>query len=240
MNSSSPLRFTTRILWLCVVALFVLAEVIAALALRNIPNDHLFLGLGTKYGALFTLALPMVAGMNGYRSVRRRLSSAGDEVISVLSVQFLLTIVTAYVAVIVCMGPLTQALAGGRDNRSQATVRSTRSIEGNALKTSGAEHFAVSKVCGVFFAVAPCSLEFFSAGDNEDKKRASEPNALYDPAKFFKISASFAPCRRIAIIDAACESGTPRCASCSSVSERIPKFLNPANEAPESTGWPDA
>lgn len=100
----------TKILWVGVVGLFVVAEIVAALAFRKIPNDHLFPGLGTKYVALFIVALPMVAGMNGYRSVRHRLSSAGDDVISALSVQFLLTVVTAYVAVLVCIGPLTQAL----------------------------------------------------------------------------------------------------------------------------------
>jgi hypothetical protein len=110
MKSSSVLSFMTKILWVGVVGLFVGAEIVAALALRNIPNDHLFPGLGTKYVALFIVALPMVAGMNGYRSVRRRLSSAGDEVISALSVQFLMTVVTAYAAMLVCIGPLTQAL----------------------------------------------------------------------------------------------------------------------------------
>lgn len=110
MTSSSSLKFITRILWVGVVALFVVAEIVTALAFRKIPNDHLFPGLGTKYVALFIVALPMVAGINGYRSVRHRLSSAGDQVISALSVQFLLTVVTAYAALLVCISPLTQAL----------------------------------------------------------------------------------------------------------------------------------
>ena len=100
----------TKILWVGVVGLFVVVEIVAALAFRKIPNDHLFPGLGTKYVALFIVALPMVAGMNGYRSVKHRLSSAGDDVISALSVQFLLTVVMAYAAVLVCIVPLTQAL----------------------------------------------------------------------------------------------------------------------------------
>ena len=104
------LKFLTRILWLGVVGLFVGAEIIVALGFRKVPNDHLFPGLGTKYVVLFITALPMVAGLNGYSSVKRRLSSATDEVISALSVQFLLTIVTAYAALLVCIGPLTQAL----------------------------------------------------------------------------------------------------------------------------------
>lgn len=98
----------TRILWFGVVGLFAVAEIVAALAFRKIPDHHLFPGLGTKYFALFIVALPMIAGINGYSSVRRRLSSTGDDVISVLSVQFLFTIVTAYVALIVCIGPLTR------------------------------------------------------------------------------------------------------------------------------------
>lgn len=100
----------TKILWAGVVGLFTVSEIVAALAFRHLPSDHLFPGLGTKYIALFIVALPMVAGVNGYLSVRRRLSSAGDDVISALSVQFLLTVVTAYVALLVCIGPLTQAL----------------------------------------------------------------------------------------------------------------------------------
>ena len=104
------LKFLTRILWLGVLGLFVGAEIIVFLGFRKTANDHLFPGLGTKYVVLFITALPMVAGMNGYFSVKRRLSSATDEVTSVLLVQFLLTIVTAYVALLVCIGPLTQAL----------------------------------------------------------------------------------------------------------------------------------
>ena len=86
------------------------AEIVVALAFRKITNDHLFPGLGTKYIALFIVALPMVAGMNGYRSVKRRLSSVDHDVISVLSAQFLMTSVMAYAALLVCIGPLTQAL----------------------------------------------------------------------------------------------------------------------------------
>ena len=108
MKSSFWLRLMTRILWLGVVGLFAGAEIVVALAFRKIPDHHLFPGLGTKYFALFIVALPMIAGINGYCSVRRRLSSTGDDVISVLSVQFLLTIVTAYVALIVCIGPLSR------------------------------------------------------------------------------------------------------------------------------------
>lgn len=112
MNSLSSFRMMIRLLWLGVAGLFALAEVVVVLAFRRIPNDYLFPRLGTEYVALFVVALPMIAGMNGYRSVRRRLPSAADEVISALSVQFLLTIVTAYVALLVCIGPLTQALQG--------------------------------------------------------------------------------------------------------------------------------
>lgn len=65
MPFSFSLRFMTRILWVGVVALFVVSEIVTVLAFRKIPNDHLFPGLGTKYVALFTVALPMVAGMNG-------------------------------------------------------------------------------------------------------------------------------------------------------------------------------
>lgn len=109
--TSSSLRFMTSILWVGVVGLFVVAEIVVALVFRKTPNVHLLPGFGTKYIALFIVALPMIAGMNGYHSVKHRLSSAGDDVISALSVQFLLTVVTAYVAVLVCIGgPLTQAL----------------------------------------------------------------------------------------------------------------------------------
>jgi hypothetical protein len=52
----------------------------------------------------------MVAGMNGYSSARRRLSSANHDVICALSVQFLLTIIMAYAAVLVCIEPLIRVL----------------------------------------------------------------------------------------------------------------------------------
>jgi len=100
----------TRILWIAVVGAFVVAEIVALVAFRKIPNDQLVPGLGTKYFIAFIVALPMVAGMNGYYSVRRRLSSADDTVISALSVQFLITIATAYAALLVCIGPMAKAL----------------------------------------------------------------------------------------------------------------------------------
>ena len=94
MKYSSSFRIMRRILWIGAAGVFVMAEVVALLAFRQIPNDHLVPGLGTKYFVAFIVALPMVAGVNGFYSVRRRLSSAGDEVISALSAQFLITIVT--------------------------------------------------------------------------------------------------------------------------------------------------
>jgi hypothetical protein len=110
MKSPSSLRFMTRILWIGVAGLFAVAEVVAVLAFRKIPADHLFPGLGTKYWIVFIVALPMAAGVNGYYSARRRLSSVDGDVRSVLSVQFLFTIITAYVALLVCIGPLAEAL----------------------------------------------------------------------------------------------------------------------------------
>jgi hypothetical protein len=110
MKYSSSLRGMTKILWIGAAGVFVGAEVVVFLWLRKIPNDHLFPGLGTKYVALFIVALPMIAGLNGYYSVKRRLSSAADEVTSALSAQFLMTIVMAYAALLVCIDLLTQAL----------------------------------------------------------------------------------------------------------------------------------
>jgi hypothetical protein len=75
-----------------------------------VPNDHLFVEVGTKYLIAFIVALPMVAGVSGYYSVKRRLSSASEDVISVLERQFLFTIITAYVALLFCVGPLAEAL----------------------------------------------------------------------------------------------------------------------------------
>lgn len=84
-------------------------ETDVALAFRRIPNDLVFPPLG-KYFALLIVALPMVAGINGYSSVRRRLSSANADVVTILSMQFLFTIFMAYLAVLVCIQPLTQLL----------------------------------------------------------------------------------------------------------------------------------
>lgn len=108
--SSSSLRIVTRIFLVLVVGLFALTELVVVLAFREIPSDHLFPGLGTKYWIVLIAALPMIAGLNGYYSVRRRLSSASDEVTSVLSLQFLFTIVTAYAALLICVGAITQTL----------------------------------------------------------------------------------------------------------------------------------
>jgi hypothetical protein len=110
MKYSSSLKIMTRILWIGSVGVFLAAEVVMLLTLQKIPTDHLLPGLGTRCFIAFIVALPIVAGMNGYYSVRRRLSSAGDDVISALSVQFLGTIVMAYVALLVCIGPLAQTL----------------------------------------------------------------------------------------------------------------------------------
>ena len=110
MKYSSSRKITTRILWILSIGVFLVAEVVVLITLQKIPTDHLLPGLGTRCFIAFMVALPMVAGMNGYYSVRRRLSSAGDDVISALSVQFLGTIVMAYVALLVCIGPLAQTL----------------------------------------------------------------------------------------------------------------------------------
>jgi len=110
MKDSSSLKIMTRILWILSIGAFLVAEVVVLITLQKIPTDHLLPGLGTRYFIAFMVALPMVAGMNGYYSVRRRLSSAADDVISALSVQFLLTIVMAYAALLVCIGPLAQTL----------------------------------------------------------------------------------------------------------------------------------
>ena len=104
------LRFMARILWLGIAILFVAAEMVTVLVFRNLPDGHLFPGLGTNYVIVFVVALPMIAGMNGYYSVKRRLTSVGDDVRSVLSLQFLLMTVTAYVALLVCMEPMVKTL----------------------------------------------------------------------------------------------------------------------------------
>ena len=106
MKNSSSLRIMTGLLWVGVVGLFLVAEVVGFLAFRKILNDQ----LGTLCFIAFILVLPMAAGVNGFYSVRRRLSSAGDEAISTLSIQFLITIVTAYVALLVCMEPIARVL----------------------------------------------------------------------------------------------------------------------------------
>jgi hypothetical protein len=110
MKDSSSLKIMTRILWILSIGAFLGAEVVVLITLQKIPNDHLLPVLGTRCFIAFMVALPMVAGMNGYYFVRRRLSSAGDDVISALSVKFLGTIVMAYLALLVCIGPLAQSL----------------------------------------------------------------------------------------------------------------------------------
>jgi hypothetical protein len=110
MKYSFSARFISRTLWVCIGGIYAVAEIVAILAFRKMPNDHLFMGVGTKYMIAFIVALPMVAGVNGFCRVRRRLSSAGADVISVLERQFLFTIITAYTAVIFCVGPLAAAL----------------------------------------------------------------------------------------------------------------------------------
>jgi len=100
MNNLFSAKVITLALWISVVGICAVAEIVAILAFWNMPNDHLFMGLGTKYLIMFIVALPMLAGLNGYYSVRRRLSSASDDVIVVLSRQFLFAII----------GPLAEAL----------------------------------------------------------------------------------------------------------------------------------
>ncbi len=103
-------KFITGALWIGAAGTCAVAEVLAALAFRKMPNYHPFMGLGMKYIIGFIVALPMVAGVNGYYSVRRRVTSAGVDVISVLSSQFLIATITAYVALLFCVGPLAEAL----------------------------------------------------------------------------------------------------------------------------------
>ncbi|HET6842232.1 MAG TPA: hypothetical protein VFK06_11195 [Candidatus Angelobacter sp.] len=93
-----------KVLWICAVAVFVTAEADVFIKFWRIPSDHLLWGQGTKFFIPFIVSLPMVAGMRGFYSVRRRLPSAGDDVITAISLQFLFTIITAYVALVFCMG----------------------------------------------------------------------------------------------------------------------------------------
>jgi hypothetical protein len=93
-----------KILWICAVAVFVVAEAEVFIKFWRIPDDHLFVVPGTKFFIAFIVALPMVAGVSGVYSVRRRIQSAGDDVISAISLQFLFTIITAYTALVFCMG----------------------------------------------------------------------------------------------------------------------------------------
>jgi hypothetical protein len=110
MENSFSAKFITWTLWICVAGAFAVAEIVTILAFRKMPNDHLFVGVGTKYLVAFIVALPTIAGVNGYYSVKRRLSSFGADVISVLERQFLFTIITAYMAIIFCVGPLAEVL----------------------------------------------------------------------------------------------------------------------------------
>jgi len=86
------------------VAEFVVAEAEVLIKFCRIPDDHLFLVPGTKFFIALIVALPMVAGVSGFYSARRRLPSAGDDVITAISLQFLFTIITAYTALVFCMG----------------------------------------------------------------------------------------------------------------------------------------
>lgn len=81
-----------------------------ALAFWTIPNDHFFLGLGTRYVVPFVLTLPLAAGWNGFYSVKHRLSSADDDVISAISQKFLFATIFGYVTLIFCLQPLGDAL----------------------------------------------------------------------------------------------------------------------------------
>ncbi len=100
----------TRVLWVGAVALFAAAEAVVVVAFWKMPNDHLYLGLGTKYLVDFIAVLPAVAGVGGYYSVKRRLSSTVADAIPVLSRQFLYMVVMAYVALIFSIVPLSEAL----------------------------------------------------------------------------------------------------------------------------------
>lgn len=103
-------KFMIVILWACGAALWILTEIFAVLAFQRLPNDHMFFGIGTKYAIVIIVALPMIAGLNGYYSVRRRIQSVNRDVVPIISSQFLITIITAYVAILFCIGPLATAL----------------------------------------------------------------------------------------------------------------------------------
>ena len=110
MKYPSLFSVVLRPLWTGAVAVFVVAEADVLIKFWRIPGDRLLWGQGTKFYIAFIVALPMVAGMRGFYSVRRRLPSAGDDVITAISLQFLLTIVIAYSALLVCMGEMSMGL----------------------------------------------------------------------------------------------------------------------------------
>jgi hypothetical protein len=112
MSSKSYSSYLTRILWICAIAVFVVAEAEVILAFREIPNDHLFLGIGSKYFVPFLVTLPFVAGLNGYFGVRRHFSATDDQHGSISSIlrQPLSAIIVSYTAIVCCVGPLSAVL----------------------------------------------------------------------------------------------------------------------------------
>jgi hypothetical protein len=103
-------KFMIGILWAAGAALWAVTEVFVVLVFQHLPSAYVFFGVGTKYAIALIVALPMIAGLNGYYSTRRRIQSINRDVVSIISSQFLIATVIAYVTILFCIGPLAMAL----------------------------------------------------------------------------------------------------------------------------------
>lgn len=108
-------RIMNAILQVGAISIFVGAEILVLIALRDMPREDKLPSIGARCFIGFVTALPMVAGINGYYSVRRRRQNISTEVIDVLSMQFLIAIIAAYATLITCIGPTASVITALRN-----------------------------------------------------------------------------------------------------------------------------
>jgi hypothetical protein len=103
----------TRVLWVCALLVFLVAEAVLIVASLGLPEGNSSLPVRSVILNVFLASIPAVVGLSGYKAVRGLAAKANmdsaDTTFVWLSRQFLIAAIFAYVALLFVVMSLTDA-----------------------------------------------------------------------------------------------------------------------------------